>query len=543
MSLSVNIANDIPSKFILKSSVTATQAILRKDYIEFFPESQLNYSPGGDDEIRFNIAANDGFLIPSESYLKFDITLSNAAGAVYGDFRLARGGVNACFREVEHRSNNISNILHRSRYYNREFNLQMSLAQSKEHLERMGGLYADELSEEMYITDPLPSEFVGTLNANTTFNHRTDTVIVLAAATIVPIKIGDLMFSGAACMRVKSITNRTTFTVSSLNLETAPATTALAAGDAIFRTAHSRQNERYVAMDGTSHTYTMQLKTPIFDNIEALPLFVMKGGLHIYLQLEQAQNVIKRRVPFSQVAIGQNASYTISNIRYVARIATTHSQIKREYIDRFNSQGGIMYYIPGYFTQEIPITDGTNDNVQASFGVRSARHVIVAQQPNAFFNDSATSYNFENLSKSLKMQVTNYQFRIGSHQYPLRELICTNNRTSELYRQLFNVFDRCGSSNMLTTLDSARPSSTIRIEANNGDAFDADNFYLVADLSRDNSVYGELCGADVSLLPLQLELDRATTLTLMGYNPGTYFWHLFHDQYWRLNAGTQQILK
>lgn len=575
--LSINIVNDIPSKYILDRNVSATQATLRKDYIEIFPENQHDYSPDGQNEIRFNLASNDGFLMLSETYLKFDFKLN--AAPVQGDqlhvneyndaigigsapsYYMSEGGMHSCFREVELRSNNVSNLLYRSRHYNREYNLMMALSQSKDHQQRFGAAYADSPSTDPYIFSMEPQTVVGAIavqygglaaHAGRPFTIR------ISQVSAHPLRVFDVvqvvtLSSFLVVLKTEQIAgdehNVTVQYISGRSL--IADVPILAVNDTVVRVGTCIPNERYVACDGRTHTYTMQLKTAILDPaaMSSLPLILMKGGLHIYLSLEHAVNAIVMKDPYvSQITT--DLSYTISNIRFVGRICTPHSQIKREYIDRFNSPEGIVWHIPAYFTQEINAKNAETDNIQAPYGIRSARHVIVGLQPQFIYANKTpvqnnAAYLNDSMATYIKGKIKKFHFRIAAHQYPLREVLCEGNEVSEPFRQLFNIFDRFSSSNNRLQMCDMRPYCSIiddvTGEEKNDVQIDAKWFLMAADLARDNGEYQQLCGADVSLTPLQMMIERSD---LMDYGDSsfTYFVFLWYDQYWRLSAGTQTVM-
>lgn len=585
--LSVNIVNDIPAKYIMERNVSATQATLRKDYIEFFPENQVSYSPSEASEIRFNIASNDGFLIASESYFKFDFQVTGITNRLdtvlpgfekEPDFYLAEGGVHSCFQEIEHRSNNISNMLHRSRQYNREFNLMMGLSQSEDHQTRFGAAYGDSASKGPYIIHPCMPQLMGqVLNASVNpgvagneFRLEYGSLNQLGAYDVVKFEVTEGGAYRSLYGIIRSAQRQATAAAGTVEYSYALLPTdhnALPAdgqgpvdvGTRVYKIGKATPNERYVACDGGVHTYTAQMKTPILDpaNIEATPVFIMKGGLHTYMRLAIPELVVKARASSNSDNDGYDGSinYKISNIRFVGRIATPHSQIKREYIDRFNSPEGIVWHIPGYFTQEINAGEGTVDNIQAPYGIRSARHIIAGLQPDFIYNPAPAgtvvgpSHVNDAMCTYIKSNISKFQFRIAAHQYPLREVLCEGANVAEPFRQLYNIFDRFSSSNNRVCMDSMKANTSIheRVEITQDTNTytthtDAKWFLIGADLSRDNGQFQQLCGADVSLTPLQMMVERTGLINYFQNNKCTWFLFLWYDQYWRLSAGTQTVM-
>lgn len=280
------------------------------------------------------------------------------------------------------------------------------------------------------------------------------------------------------------------------------------------------------------------------------PLYTVKGGITFRLELERPELVFKTGLnPVDSAA--QNMDYTISRPRFVGMMSAPEPSVMRDTVSKWNSAEGIIYYMPSYLYRESQ-TDMETANVALNFhaGVRSARSILMAVQLDNVSQSisDATAKACDSLSQALRTNISTWQVQIGAHLFPMERLDIT--KTLPNSRYFHEALHRMG---YMTQNSSAWiPFSEFHDESfmysSPLDTYktlkEAKQFLIWVDLSRSNTANSALCGTDLSLVPLQFNLERTAPVSKSeaandGKYGGSNFIYrafIFYDSFLRMSS-------
>jgi predicted MPP superfamily phosphohydrolase len=534
--MSINFQNAVPSAFVVPQPISTSKAVLRKTLIELLPTEQTTYKPNENNIIRFNVSSNSDFLIGDESYLRFELQRTDNVAGQDQNATLDVGGIHAKFKSIEIRALQSGMLIQRYDNYNRYQSLKRMLTESAEDVEYKGQSYGDSIADRDYSAAYSSGEWeVLSFTAGSVAVSGTGVALGVGGRAMSEVKPGDIIFvqgvgAIAAFGVVFSITDD-----SNIVLATAAgaAIVANAANKAYVLRQRLQQSARMtaIATSNTSVTLTMKPMVSILEH--ALPLFIMKGGIEIKLELDLADRVYKTGVDVEDSTTANG--YQISNPRYMAMMMTPHPDIVDEYVQQWKQPGGIQFYMPGVRTRRVTYSpsEANQVNLQVHPGVRSARRVYaIIQDSNIAEGSSTLSRSLDSISLCHRGNATTYQFKVGAHEFPNRDL-AVNATSWEAFEQLKPI---SGGKFRFSPLDwQTSDRNAVKIAADTL-TLPIEKFYVfTADLSRDNGFDSALSGSDISVVPLDMDLSLSASWASLGFtgSPTVYFF-IEHDAYLRL---------
>ncbi len=563
--MSVDFQNIVPAQFALPQQLTTSKSILRKTLMEILPSSQQTFGPGANDWITFNISSNMDFLSGPESYIRFSLSRPSTDASVNDQdqelitepLALEVGGVNALFKTIEVRSLASGILLQRYDNYNRYYALKSKIHHKPHDVDVMGASYGDSISTHRITQEPASmARFgVGTVSVN-----GVGTVTGTNTRFTSDVRPGDIMtvyVIGATPIigTVRSIASNTSLDMDCIN----PAVGGPASYSVRKMQVHNSARTEFAAcrvsaINGGAKIIEFKPMLSILQH--QLPLFLMKGGIEIRFQLEDAYKAFTVGAPHDayrgDLANYKNYTYNIDTPRFMAMMVTPSPDIVSEYVREWKSGSGLLYSIPSVRTRRV---DGnsiseTSASYQTSVGVRSARKVYVMVQ-DSVLHESSDNYAYVNncLSTCLRDAISEFQFKVGSHNFPNRSVKCSDNIFSEALEQLKIVSRSAGFRFHLKDW-----AETIAYPVSDtASCVDANSFIISADLSRDNGMNSNLSGVDLSIVPLDLDLqryaDRSAAKTRYnvvhaGTSPGKpiYWFFVEHDSYLKIASDQMSVM-
>lgn len=237
-----------------------------------------------------------------------------------------------------------------------------------------------------------------------------------------------------------------------------------------------------------------------------LPLFLMRGGIEVKVEFDRGAQVMYNCAEAGATAI---PTYTVTAPRLMGMMITPHNDIVEEYLQAFNSPKGILYSIPSVRTRRVTGKGSeTAESLQVHVGVRSARRVIVQTQDSTFSDgNTVAALNFDSCGTSLRSKLSKYQFKIGAHEFPNRDVVLDTqgNEAYEQYKMMMNA-PMCRMTYGDTLQTTCYNTSG---KAANQYTMDSRHFFFGADLSRDNGPDSFLTGSDLSIVPLDMNIERS----------------------------------
>lgn len=548
---SLEIQPAVPGEFLADEIVSTSQSILRKELIPIFPENNSTFTETNS-EIRIHVDDADSFLFSKESYLQFTLTHDKPGFLTFPD-----GGCGSLFRDIELRINKTSIQLDRWEYHNFENGVNAVLNDDPTIIENMGYASGDTnfMTPEYAHFQCLPALAVADFNAAAVFDgtqvgpgeHLAGLAVVCNLATTrdpetARVNIGDVFSNGeeekqavvvVGINRKLAATAAAAFLVKSIGSETA-------VGADYYRIGAQKLPP--------SGRFTFRLPLDAM-NIN-WPLFLLPGGLNLILRLAPALQAFNSGKQYAATTSGGGAevmtivnpptiTYSISDVKFMAMLVTPHIDLKNKAIDDFNGRG-LVYGFQGVRTKFIPFSTSQDQNFDVNWGIRSARKAIsyITTDSLAFNSGAPRAYN--SITMYPRAGVYQYQYKVGIHAFPRRELDCTNAR--EMHRQIYN----CNKSKTWRISGSDLLGNGVLYDAAAGQYVDSKRFLMVADLSRYNGDFSEMTGIDLTIAHLQLELKETASFSTYyaGQLGNAYLvMHVVHDKYVRLHASNISVIQ
>jgi hypothetical protein len=524
--MSVNFANQVPLQFNMPQQVTTSKSILRKSLIEILPNQQVEYVPGGNqNRITFSVASNSDFLSGPESYFRMDVVRTDQGATKAQQVSLDVGGVHGMFRSIEVRSSGSGTLLQRMDEYNRYYVIKSLLMDDPDSVQNMGYSFGDSMcidtNSNVVVLDngtaftavgatenrPACSSYVhpascallidagykagDTITLGLTQAANAEQPLVDANQPLIP--AAPIRQSGHVC---------TILSLQAAQLLVYPPIVA----NAVFNRASKLQDSHYSSanrvngrslLNGTA-SVTFAFRPLLSMLRHHVPLFLMKGGIEITFELDSHSQ-------FLSSPIYANAAVKITNPRMMAMMVTPQQDVVNEYIRQWRGEG-LIYSLPCVKYRSIEDSGAGNEVAhQRHVGVRSARRAYITFQDTVCSRGTRASYN-SSLSHFLRDNITKFQMKVGSQEFPNRDIKLSEN-SLEMLEHLKNV---SGSSCF-----RIKPHEWMTHESNaaygaagNLTGPTEKHFIFGVDLSRDNGVDSELCGSDLSVVPLELVFTR-----------------------------------
>ena len=322
-----------------------------------------------------------------------------------------------------------------------------------------------------------------------------------------------------------------------------------------------------VLNDGNLHTVTMGWPWAVMSH--NWPLFLIKGGLQLVLELDDPNRALISGIDpgkwsSTTFTIGTDLSgnaynvnpvysqgtactmtYTITVPRVMGCMSTPEPSQMRNYINRWNSDAGIVYYCPSIKIQKISVVGSETDSfLRFNLGVRSARGCWIGITSAHYSeNSDALTACVDSFSIWLKTSLQYYQVQVGSHMFPLRRLQCDDLGLEAFYywRSIVACYTAYTSHN-IEPYEWMSQDYVYNTLYSNNKLFDSTKFVVSIDFSRSNRKNSLLCGIDLSIVPLDVIFNRSQSVTAEGLPTDVatvYVCAVEYDSFVRLSS--QQI--
>lgn len=314
-----------------------------------------------------------------------------------------------------------------------------------------------------------------------------------------------------------------------------PVTVTRLNGGASMQTAPARQVA--VQTSGTDRILEFQLNvTSLLSN---LPLFLMPNGIEVQLELELADRAMSSGLDLEDSTTAM--SYEISTPRFFAMLATPHPDIVNEYVAAYRSDEGLIFRMDSVRTRRVTGNAAEqNTNLNIHFGLRGVRRVYAIVQDSVLAEGTVGATRAVNsISLCHRTNINQFQFKIGSHEFPNRPVVCDVYST-EAAQQLLQVSQ---SRHYRFKPSDWYSINTIKTGAATQCTAESTFWCMAADFSRDTGSMGGLSGSDASHVPIDLDIERSATYNSDGLqgNP-VYYVFAEHDSYLKLSAAQVAVL-
>ena len=298
---------------------------------------------------------------------------------------------------------------------------------------------------------------------------------------------------------------------------------------------------------------------PFLQMSEWIPLFLIRGGLRISLDLDRPEFCLSApREPGS----GFTATNVImENCYYVSKMITPDESLAQQYLQAYRG-AGLHYSMLGYkhFLNNIPSGSTGTRTIRVDPGVRSARHYLGRIQnvraetvtaSNATGGQS--TWTVDCAAQGLKANLIEFQCEIGSERYPQSRPIKTDSvDNNEMLVELQHAFQSIGAPLQLHRFKQSQWAAVADQYRSFEDGLsvgkaDSSRLILAANFSRDTSPFA---GVDCLLNPLHIlpNFSAGSVVTNMaGTSPANtaLYLHSFigHDVTVSLSADQGILIK
>ena len=558
----IEFQNAIPEEFVLQAPTSTSKSILRKNLMEVLPVGSADYSSGQNATIAFQISSNSDILCGAESYFRFDFrNTTNSAVLIpatqFQEPALAFdvGGINSLFKSIEVRALGNGITLQRYDDYNC-YNALASLIYDTEQDVMENHVAGDDI-------DPTESRFNRPVDCTTAaWTAATGTLTGVGTKFLQEGLVGKMIQVSLATYSwtglVRSVTNDTVLVMSGGPQADVGATNAdifVLSLTSVGQHNWRRWFHSYISSSG-SHVVIFKPRVSLLQH--NLPLFLMKGGIEIIFELADGGRGIQVLEP-TNLATDSAATlaYTISRPRYFAQMLTPHPDIIDEYIRQWKSSTGLVYSIPSVRSRQISgsIADASGTSLNYSVGVRSARRAYLVVRPSTLAAGpaaNAVANRANSVSAFPRTKIISFQSKIGSHEYPNRAVQTLSTNTvqhseySEAWKHLMMVAGPCRGNRRLKYHQFTSSGINYYLVSNSSEdattVQDSRHFIMAFDFSRDKGLNGDLTGADLSIVPLAIDLIRSAAAS--EYTGATFLYQLFveHDSFLKISSEQMSVM-
>jgi hypothetical protein len=469
--------------------------------------------------MRFHLSSNTDFLSGPESYVRFELKRTGMNTDFDNHVSLDEMGAHGLFRSIEVRMVSSGVLLQRYQYYNRYAILQSNLYQSCGDVEA-GWNYGDAMSQYSGNSDNNHVGLVFTVPNDVSLDASK--ILTANVADMQKLEIGDTV---SITYSVGGLATGLTSTVEVVILEFLSAGTAqcqipeygalpvIAAADNPNYVTASKNwyvSPRMLAVQDNDKAVIIEMKPMLSLLQHQLPLFLMKGGIEIIFELEQPVRALQS-MESRTFSANKTYDYQIDNARFMGMFVTPHPDIVAEYLQQWKGSG-LQYSIPSVVTQR---KGGQSNDQDISLtmhpGVRSARRAYtVVQHEGMHDNESNDGRISASLSTYLRTYINEFQYKVGSHNFPNREVrTAVNSPNDDVFSEAFEQLKLVSGSNHFRF--NQRAWSRINLIKHTDDttaSIDSEKFIMSADFARVQGTGADLSGVDLSIVPLDLDIKR-----------------------------------
>lgn len=481
------IASSLPPEYNVDEPQTSSAFVLRRNYVELLPNEQIEFQPqSGQDMIRFIINDQSSFWAAAQSYFRFRFKAVDDAGAAISKLRLGAIGFDSLFRMIELRSVSSGTVLMRQNFYNHGTMAQQyyfrpdefaigdgydTRAQNykqprmTETLIRIpetgtvhtaaavGGSAGSVLIDQQVLVTLNRVNGLGLINVGDVLCFEMTSYVLggISSATATELAIGAAEYVSAASIAATNasagaVTVDTTTLYAASNrhhemvVETVSvsatgvitlvtgrmltgdvSTTVTTARHVYVRQMNKHKTQAAYVCDGQYHTVCWQPMNSVF--WQNWPLFLFKGGLELVLYLENPRVALVQDIN-PGVASSTGVTYKILSPRLVALMSTPEPSIQRDFIGKWNSDQGIVYYCPQLETRKIQGNAADNDMViNVPFGKRSIRNLMLNIVPSDIANgNGALGLVGDAFRSNIRSHMRYLWIQVAANYFPARRI-------------------------------------------------------------------------------------------------------------------------
>jgi hypothetical protein len=302
-----------------------------------------------------------------------------------------------------------------------------------------------------------------------------------------------------------------------------------------------------VCATGAAVFLTCRLHCSFLDH--NIPLWIFSQGFEIVLELEHPDRIYHGGPQELAGNVTAANAYTISNVRYMASLITPSQSVRQSWISKFESNEGVQFSIPSVRVRRVTSQrTQSNDVITMNVGLRSVKKVytVLNDQYMSEITGQASVRLSRSLSTYIRSLITSYQYKAGSMDFPYKKVECTASNNQRLMQHLIYV----SGSNKFAFMPSMGLQDVELLEHDPSGIIpqtaDCTKFIMAADLSRFSGEDDELCGLDLSQVPLQLELERSNTYDFKysyASSQPVYYCFLEHDAILVMNRTNLAVLQ
>jgi hypothetical protein len=423
---SVKIQSVLPSLAVVGRPKSTSKHCRDRRSLEIVTNTQTSFSYDTNSRIVFDINSPSSFWDAMNSYIRLELTCDLKQSGVSDPQRyLSEGGAHSLFRSISVETQN-GTLIQRIDRYNKFYGMMSNLVHSKDHVDTMLQREGDSLAYRDYAPEGAGGDAVRDFSytlASVEYDHTGGTYeqwLKLGAAgrATSELKVGDIIRIETAVLnytaRVLTIEADASITVEGLPAADIAAAAVLSLR--LIRPVQVQPTRKRVANNVS--VLTFQPLVPFLQMPNWIPLFLVRGGLRITLELDRPEHCLATtNVAGTYTA----ASITVNNPTYVCDFVNPDEQLTKQYLDMYKS-GGIPYMFTGVHHRLDTDTGaiGTKSCV-LNANVRSARWVLAGIQnlrhetiTSGTVNVGKSSYTADSCGNWLKAGLQEFEFVSGS---------------------------------------------------------------------------------------------------------------------------------
>jgi len=378
----------LPSSGIPKQPVSASKYILDQRYRRFLPTQQTKYDGVSNQRVEFIISDMNDFINWGESYLQFDLTVTEDGKEPFLDI----GGGHALIRRVAVHSL-AGALIAESDYYNLFHSIKSHLLESPEYIDSVKFIEGDSMGEVPF---PLALTVVSV--------DATGRIITVNADPEAIVAVGDLINIRGQQYRVTARSNAND-TVS------VDRVASVSAGDVLYGPLKDISfRRREVCTGGVSHRICLKLDNDFLRMDQMFALSLTKG-VKIDITFEHPDIAL-----VSNGGVG-NVEYSISNPLYFASMYSLDRSIIDQYAELFQ-KGGIAYEFNNYRAFRHLQANVTSAELYLASNVRNGVALLTVITDDKSATVGNTTKTARSLSTFRRSNLTSYEVSAGSHKFP-----------------------------------------------------------------------------------------------------------------------------
>jgi len=527
--MSVKIQDLIPANFVAPPLHSASAHVLRRRKVDILANSQVTYSFSGNNRIEFNIQSPSDFLSTMDSYIRFELRTYGLLATGIVDYRraLATGGAHALFKSMELRlpsGVSLELISEYAKYYA----ANSYATQPRQYVDLCEGPAGDSASIKPEERNPFTRKLSGTvaLTVATGVLAGTSTAFDTQLAPNDEIQIVEAL-TGRVLLQatVSVVTSATAATLDKVGI-------TVGAGSLIY----ARELPARVAVCNVAHSATLATTGVLVDMKpmlqllsmrEMLPLFLMKGGVQLVMELANpAYAMINQPTAVAPVATN-SLDYSIVNPRFIAEFVQPSEDIVKQYISLFNEDRLSYGFLSSRHYLNTQDGSASDISINNTVNLRSLRYALMVCENNrsntvvASTSRASNSYIYDSVGTFIDGKITSYQFSSGSEQFPLIKVDCSDEALAEAFVEMQKTFGTFGGTVYAPRFESRewrKKNQNSQTEAVGNVSDQSHRFIMSTRFDR----AGFLTGYDSSIGSMNVLLETSAANTVLAADSTRY---------------------